>query len=303
MKRIVIIDTVGSVESLVPAFRAHFPFVSEWAGYEADYLAGEPCHPHGAMCCEKALQPLFDVGPVKVYFLRVFDANGVFSLSDDEILSVLGSWADEDTSRIYVNCSWGMYVGGRDSNRDWFTQAEKWRDFLRKHTNVVVTWASGNDGDYQPDNDNDMPQSLLTDCSFKIGSMALDGVPSKFSSDSTLGRPICVYWAEDVKLFNGVKGTIDIGSGTSFAAPMHTGLMCRLDLDFQQGVEFCRENAIGPVNERTQPHPKFGYGTMQHMYGAAISNSPYLLNKMVKMKLFHLGLSRWFDMREVSGET
>lgn len=298
MKRIAIVDTVGSVGELVPVFKARFPFVTEWRGHTVKKFLKHPPHPHGAMCCEKALQPLWRCGEdVVVYFLRIFDSNGTFIATDEEILSCLSDWAKEDASRLYVNNSWGMYVEGQENSPAWNRQARLWREFIRSHSNVVVTWAAGNDGDYAPDNDNDMPQTLLTDVSFKIGSMNSAGIPSRFSSDSKKGRPTCVYMAENVKLFNGVTGAVETGSGTSFAAPIHTGFLAARGLDFPQGFEYCRRSARGPDAVRAKPHPKFGFGSMQHEVEPFIAESPYLLSNMRTRSI--KSTTVWFDMKKV----
>lgn len=300
MKRIAIVDTVGSISQLAPSYKSHFPFVAEWKGKNLTGDRRKP-HPHGSMCAEKALQPLWDsTEPVVVYFLQIFDSQGGFATDDTEILSQLEAWAKEDPSGLYVNNSWGMYVGTDRGSASAKHQAQLWKDFIRS-TEAVVTWAAGNDGDYLPGEDNDMPQSLLTGVSSKIGSMSARGVPSSFSGDSKLGRPLCVYWAEDVKLYNGVSGKIEIGSGTSFAAPDHTGLMCALGYDFKGSVEFCRLAAAGPDKARKKPHPKFGFGSMQGVLRKKVEASPYLLNG-IRARGIKESPAVWFDMKNMSQE-
>lgn len=296
---VVVVDTVGDIARFAPRLRERFPW-AEFHGHAPSYLRDFP-QPHGFMCAEKIV--LAFAGPdaprLELHFARVFDGAGRFSTRAYErwLFGLLRELASE--GRLYVNNSWGAYVGAWEETEDERAEAERWREFIFE-TSAVVFWAAGNNGDYRPDEDRDLPQSLLTDCSFKVGSRARDGTPSAFSGDSKSSPPICVMWAEDVLLYNGCKDRYDIGSGTSFAAPKACAVAAYHGWDFLNAlVRFQQTAARSERYQGPLPHPKWGWGDGEPSYQRLIASAPGIHSERrdAQLRLAARAEVEWFDNR------
>lgn len=309
---LVIVDTVGDPAGLHPSFTPRFPWVTSWGGVEPAAIFGTRFHPHGSMCAEKILQPLHQlpqgISEIHVRFLRIFDGNGAFqsSFASDDVFSILREYREE-CDFLYVNNSWGGYVGSRGANSREIAEAAKWRKLI-EDTGAVVFWAAGNDGDFGVDDDNDMPQTLLVDVSHKVASHDASFTPSSFSSDSTVGPPVATLWAEDVELLNGVDGVWEKGSGTSFACPKLCGLAAALLLDYKGVLGLARDMGKRPaeytIMDPQHRHPKWGLGSLEAWYQRKIVDSPALWEKTVAENLSatisRLEMRRaWFGYRRL----
>jgi len=260
-KNLVIVDTIGSLELLHPAFQKRFGFVSSWHAHRPSSLNESMQHPHGGMALEKALCPLWNHDDIAVHFVQIFNSRGQAiegRLFDGWLMDTLETI--RQTGPTWINNSWGAYAPGTSHpGLEWDIQAQHWRTLIGKG-DVYVGWAAGNNGDYSPDEDRDYPQSLLTDCSDKVGAANRGGRPSRYSGDSKKAPPIGVYWASDVLLLNPNTGRSDKGSGTSFACPKHVGLMCARGIITREDVTAFRSLAVRPkqIPDEVIPHPKWG---------------------------------------------
>jgi hypothetical protein len=303
MKNVVVVDTVGDTAELHADYMPRFPHVKQWIGLETNAVRHTVPHPHGGMCMEKILVPLWDEQEgVRAIFLRIFDKNGKMDQT------AVGGWLEDQLYRLassfgplYVNNSWGAYAGDRLPGAMDRVECAWWRKFIAD-TKSVVMWAAGNNGDFYPSDDNDYPQSCVTDCSDKIGSARRDGRTSEWSGDSKLAPPTAVFWADNVSLLNPVTCNIDIGSGTSFAAPKAVGLAARRGWDHAAFVAFSKERASKPYGYTgALPHPKWGYGWMEFEYQTELKNCPVTIENLYRVTPHSVFAGeRWFDYKKVS---
>ena len=275
IKNIVVVDTVGNVENISKSFKDNFPFVAEWHGYEATNDAGNTPHPHGGMCMGQILLPLWnDTDKIIAHFIRLFNSSGRV------VEEAFGQWTVDKISEIsktgptFVNNSWGNYIANGDTSKFTF-DANVWRKMINE-TGVTVMWASGNNGDFDPDVDEEVPQGLLTDISSKIAAADRDSKPSIYSGDSVNAPPTATFWSTRIHLLNPVTSKWDMASGTSFAAPKATGLCAKRNLSHYQFVELAKTSGQRPCNYAGKlPHPKWGWGWLEEEYQKEIVGCPY----------------------------
>lgn len=303
MKTVVVVDTVGGLGRLHQDYMATFPFVKQWIGLETDAVRDTVPHPHGGMCMEKVLLPLWNEPEgVRACFIRIFKGNGEMdTTADGWMLDKLYDLSKSFGPQLYVNCSWGAYAGDRLPGLAEKIEASYWRKFIAD-TGSTVMWAAGNDGDFYPTDDNDYPQSCLVDCSDKVASARRDGRVSEYSGDSALAPPTAAFWAENVLLLNPVTGKRDQGSGTSFAAPKAVGLAAWKGWNHAQFVEAAKEMCSRPLGYTgALPHPKWGYGWFEYAYQTALKDCPYTYaNLYHPASVYSAGAERWFDYKRVS---
>ena len=275
IKNVVVVDTVGGLETLSHGYLSHFPFVKEWHGYELPQVKGQIPHPHGGMCMGQVLMPLWnDFDDIHAHFIRIFDGRG------KPIGGAFGDWSINlireisKTGDTWVNNSWGAYIGA-GSTDPYKERADKWRKMINETQNVTVLWASGNSGDYRIDVDEEIPQGLLTDISDKIAAAWKNGVTAEYSSDSLNAPPTATFWSTVVKLLHPVTYEWQDASGTSFAAPKATGLCAKRGLNHQAFVDLAKTRALTGGYGGPLPHPKWGYGWLEDEYQEEIKDCPY----------------------------
>lgn len=306
MKNLVIVDTIGDTNTMHSAFKARFPFIKAWHTHQCSAFMGNAQHPHGGMAFEKAAMPLWNANfDVAAHFVQIFRADGSpieDSLFEGWLMDTLE--AIRRTGLTWVNNSWGAYMGAQPPLNSMKRQADAWRELIGRG-GIYVAWAAGNSGDYSPDEDRDYPQSLLTDVSDKIGAADRSGRPSSYSGDSRTAPPLGVYWATNVLLANPNTGRADRGSGTSFAAPKHVGLMMKRGIMTRDEINQFRTRAVRPpsVPASMIPHPKWGEGWFEDEYQAEIRGCPYLQDAIDRSDV-DVSLSQaqteWFDFRQVN---
>lgn len=302
MKQIIILDTIGNRAAIHEGYFRRLPFVHKWGFHSPPSQAGKTRqHEHGGMVAEKALLPLWnDPAGVACHFVQAFDDRGDFDMDRAWAFDVIREIAGAGPA--WMNCSWGAYGQGAASMPDRI-EATAWREFLVEMSGRVrATWAAGNFGNYDPaDQDNEFPASLLSDLSDKIGSADRDGTPSDYSGDSTLAPPAGVYWATDVALLNPSTGAYDRGSGTSFAAPKHSGTIAALGILEQTAAELLVESAVRPalVPAKSLPNPKWGWGWLEAFYQELVKDCPFMMDDIRNAERHATRLStagaRWHD--------
>lgn len=289
MKHLIVVDTLGRAESIHEEFKARFPFVKEWVGHQPPGYDNPNHHPHGGMALAKMALPLWQQGDeeeIVVHFIQIFDNNGQpidTAMAVGWIQDKIREIAARYEGKLWVNNSWGAYLANYVPP-DWLiNEAQSWRNLQADlGERLYVGWAGGNSGDYRPDDDNDYPQSLLTDIQEKVGSADRDGVPSSYSGDSRMAPPIGVYWATDVVLFNPNDAQYDAGSGTSFACPKHVGVMAARGITTREQVAEYRKLGVYPESIPLDviPHPKWGHGWFEDEYQKDVEGCPYLHDAM-----------------------
>jgi len=272
--KVLVIDTVGN-EGFYEGYTKYFPGV-KITGHEPKRGLGMP-HPHGFQCGYYAgvLLSLLPADQTReLCFARIFDADAMaLEGSMDWLLEVIRESRPDVISR-----SWGLWdsdnprgdMTGRVAYGAW---TEKYRA-LQPELGFVDFGAAGNSDENDSDVDLDYPQQLMPDVCNIIGSAARGGKPSRFSGDGPGLQ--CLFWGQDVPLLT--NGFWQRGSGTSFATPKAAGLCAALGLDHARWRALvAAEAARPPTWTGPIPHPKWGWGNMEHAYQTMLARLPEAL--------------------------
>lgn len=252
---------------LHPAYTQAFPNVT-FGSWQNEELRLEPAHPHGGWVASLIAQQLGPFTATHIDFVRMFDRNGSFVLSDSAWKETVYHIAALKPQ--YICCSWGMADG--DSPLGELTQRKMFDDdwvYLWQESvgNADVFWAAGNDDNNDEDDDIDAPQKfLVTGRDHIIGSDRFDGVPSKFSGD---GRVDCMYPGENTYSLDPLSGDWVKWSGTSAAAPSALGDILSNNIGRAEAIKaYWKATASKATRFRfqTSPHPKAGVGSMNPQF-------------------------------------
>ncbi len=259
MKKIMVIDTQG--EQITDAYRALLPDISI-RGYELKKTRGTPCHEHGALCGWLAAVPCQAARiEAQLIFVRVFDKKAAWVPgAEDLILQVIS-----DEQPDYVSRSWGAW--DQDSQMGSLMAKASFGEFTQRYLELMETigfadfGAAGNDDFNDRDNDIDYPQRVISGCNI-IGACDRVGRPTIWSGDGPELQ--CLMWGDRVWSPD-IHGKWHVWSGTSASTPKACGGCAALQFNDRAWKQYVMAFADSPAGI-ARPHPKFGYGCMEHVW-------------------------------------
>jgi len=258
MKILMIADTQGSAIS--DAYRELVPGV-EFRGVEPDALRGQDCLAHGAQCGWLAARALAEAeDDWRVLFVRLMDKAGKF----------IAGWEDFLLDQIalhepaIVSRSWGAWdgdtqLGGVMARLTTERFAEAYAP-LKRELGFLDFAAAGNNDENDRDPDIVYPQAAL-DFSHIIGSHRRCGVADGWSADGS-GMECCM-WGSGIQAPDQFARFF-IVFGTSETAPKAAGVCGAYGLDDAGWLALVQATAVQPSGDWDLPHPKWGWGSMEH---------------------------------------
>lgn len=263
--KILIPDTTGSnisqhYRNLLPNFRIR--------GIDHPEIVGD--HPHGAWCGWNAAAPVqARAGNARheLVFLQLLSANGAAKHFQEILLETIAAEKPD-----YISMSWGTW-----DRQDELLQAlltMRWADFvatfkaLRQQLGFVAFAAAGNDESMDAQPDVAHPQRNLPEDLFIIGSTNARGFPSEFSADGLVHG---VLIGEQC-ISPDALGQWHLWRGTSATAPKACGVAASRGLTHAETLALIIAQAQHPPAwAERRPHPKWGYGSLEHLWQADMS--------------------------------
>lgn len=263
--KLMVVDTVGGnrfsdeYQSLLPGIKLRGLELKDDGechehGYQVGYLGG-------------CLLPLIE-GNHEIVYVRIFDGKGrPVKGSNEWLLDVI-----ESEKPDAVNHSWGQFdgddrLGDLWGQKAWTKWAERYAAILRDNEITSFSAAGNSDasapGQPELDEDVDYPWKLIPFINNIIASHQRSGVPSYFSGD---GRGVqCAFWAD--RIFAPLNsGEFVITSGTSFASPKAMAVWSYYVQTYGAWRPFVIDNAAKNDWKGNLPHPKWGYGSLEHTF-------------------------------------